>query len=125
MRTQLNRYNICVSDADGERYLRLFGHLRADGDCLSTVLSSSHQDARLPASQLLALHAACARVAHMSGAAEFFNEIDRDVEESTVLAFDGSSVRLLNHLISPFATIPGVVMCCSGIWLFLAVSMYA
>lgn len=44
----------------------------------------------------------------MSGAAEFFNELERDVEETTVLAFDGSSARLLNRLISPFAIIPGV-----------------
>jgi len=40
-----------------------------------------------PDSQLLALHAACARVAHMSGAAEFFNELERDAEETEVLVF--------------------------------------
>ena len=57
---------------------------------------------------LLSLHAACARVAHMSAAAESFDEPERDVEDVTrVLAFAGSSPCLLEHLVIPFA-IPGV-----------------
>ena len=44
----------------------------------------------------------------MSGAAEAFDELERDVEETRVLAFDGSSARLLDHLMSPFMTISGV-----------------
>jgi len=45
----------------------------------------------------------------MSGAAEFFDELERDgdVEETRVLASDGTPARLLIHLVSPFPTIPG------------------
>ena len=57
-------------------------------------------------SRLLALHAACARVAHMSGAAKAFDELERDVEDTEVLAFDGSSSRLLDHLLTPFSVVP-------------------
>jgi hypothetical protein len=45
----------------------------------------------LPDSGLLALHA-CARVAHMSGAAEYFNDLDwdseSDGEETSILTED-------------------------------------
>ena len=40
-----------------------------------------------------------ARVAHTSGAAEFFEKSEWDTEETIVLAFDGSSARLLSDLI--------------------------
>lgn len=85
----------------------MFGHLDADGNRLFVEFSSS-VDAQYPNPKLLALHAACARVAHMSGAAEAFDELERDVEDTRVLASDGSSARLLDHLITPFAAIPGV-----------------
>ena len=62
----------------------------------------------LPNPQLLNLHAVCARVAHMSGAAEAFDELERDAEEICVLAFDGSSAPLLDHRLTPLAAIPGV-----------------
>ena len=46
----------------------------------------------------------------MSGAAEAFNEVERDIEDTRVLAFDGSSAHLLDHLLTPFVAIPGVVL---------------
>ena len=58
--------------------------------------------------KLLGLHAACARVAHMSGAAEALDEVERDVENTKVLALDGSSAHLLDYLLTPFEAIPGV-----------------
>ena len=57
---------------------------------------------------LLGLHAACARVAHMSGAAELFYQIERDAEDTRVLAFDGSSAPLLSNLLSPHSVIRGI-----------------
>ena len=36
----------------------------------------------------------------MSGAAEAFDELERDVEDTRVLAFDGSSSHLLDHLLT-------------------------
>lgn len=50
----------------------------------------------LPCPELLALHAACAKVAHMSGAAQFFDKQDADDEDATVLAYDGSSYSILS-----------------------------
>lgn len=86
----------------------MFGHLHADGNHLSVTFTSNYENAQLPNPQLLALHATYARVAHMSGAAEAFDELDRGVEDARVLAFDGSSAHLLNHLMASFAVVPGV-----------------
>ena len=44
----------------------------------------------------------------MFGAVEAFDELERDIEDIRVLAFNGSSVRLLDHLLTPFAVIPGI-----------------
>jgi len=44
----------------------------------------------------------------MSGAAEAIDELECDVEETRALAFDGSSARLLDYLMAPFATNSGV-----------------
>ncbi|GBE88143.1 hypothetical protein SCP_1203730 [Sparassis crispa] len=49
----------------------------------------------VPSPDYLALHAACAKVAHLSGAAEYINKVLRDLEEMPVLSEDGSSARLL------------------------------
>jgi len=101
---QPNRCNICVSDERHATFLRrVIGHRR------DITFSSNHPNARLPTPKLLALHAACTRIVHMSGVVEAIGELERDVEVTRVLAFDGSSARLLDHLMTPFATIPGVV----------------
>ena len=70
--------------------------------------SSNYEGAPPPNPQLLALHATCARVAHMSGATEFFGKLERDAEETSVLAFDGSSAHLLSDLMSPYSVISGI-----------------
>ena len=70
--------------------------------------SRNIEKASCPNNQLLALHAACARVAHMSGAAEFLDKLEHDAEETAVLAFDGSSASLLGDLLSAHAVIAGV-----------------
>jgi len=86
----------------------MFGHLRADGNHLCVTFSSNYENTWVPNPKLLALHAACAWVAHMSGAAKAFDEFECDVKDARILAFDGSSVPLLDHLMTPFAAIPGV-----------------
>ena len=50
-----------------------------------------------PSQQLLALHAACAKVAHLSGAGEYIDKFDRDTEDLDILATDGSSFDILTH----------------------------
>ncbi|KAF5313466.1 hypothetical protein D9611_008612 [Ephemerocybe angulata] len=48
----------------------------------------------LPDPKYLKLHAAVCRVAHLSGAAEYMNQHDRDIENLSFLASDGSSANL-------------------------------
>jgi hypothetical protein len=54
----------------------------------------------LPNPRYLALHAACARVAHLSGAGKYIDAFYRDVETTLVLAKDGSSAKLLAEALS-------------------------
>jgi hypothetical protein len=90
--------------------------------------SSVHKGAPPPSPLLLALHATCARVAHLSGAAEVLEKLDQDAEKaeeaefldrlglnaedsedsegSGVPAFHGSSAHLVNSLTSTCATPP-------------------
>ena len=56
----------------------------------------------LPDPRLLALHAVCARVAHISGAAEYFDDMTWDAEETQILANDGSTALLLADLLAPY-----------------------
>ncbi|TFK69180.1 hypothetical protein BDN72DRAFT_959737 [Pluteus cervinus] len=53
----------------------------------------------LPSEKLLALHAICANVSHLSGATQLLDQLDRDAENlhSEVLASDGTSSGVLNH----------------------------
>jgi len=54
----------------------------------------------LPDPVLIAIRAACARVANLSGAAEQADRIFRDLEDITVLADDGSMAELLSSRLS-------------------------
>ena len=125
---QPNHYNVCVDDPGYEDYICRYKHLRDDVGRLSVTFSSNHAGARPPNPKLLALHAASARVEHMSGAAKAFRELDRnaelfdeldcnaeasdeserDSEETSVFAFDGSSARTPDHSVTPIATILSV-----------------
>lgn len=46
---------------------------------------------------LLELYAACAEVAHLSGAEEYIDKFDRDADGLKVLATDGSSSDISTH----------------------------
>jgi len=56
------------------------------------------------------LHAACAKVAHLSGAGEHIDELDRDMDDLGVLAFDGGSSAVLVHALLNKVTHPIGVM---------------
>jgi hypothetical protein len=107
-RTQPHRYKVCTACEDGKQAIHQFaGHDRQDyGADMFVEFDSKLKGVLLPDPFLLALHAMCARVAHMSGAAEFFDQVEWDAEETRVLALDGSSSTLLDHLLTPFAVIP-------------------
>ncbi|KAF8340155.1 hypothetical protein F5887DRAFT_919553 [Amanita rubescens] len=51
----------------------------------------------------LALHAACTKVAFMSGTAEHIDMVMRDIEDIKVLAADGSSAKVLAHALQTCA----------------------
>ncbi|KAJ3881139.1 hypothetical protein F5051DRAFT_301082, partial [Lentinula edodes] len=61
------------------------------------TLTSSDPNVPLPDSKLLAFHAAACRVAHLSGATEYMEEILRDFSRLNVLAEDGGSLAILEH----------------------------
>ena len=87
--TQSNHYIACVSG-------RSTRSISADLDTfgLMVTFSSNSKSTRLPNPQLLVLHVVCARDVHMSGAAEAFDELGCDTEDTRLLAFGGSSARL-------------------------------
>ncbi|KAF5372029.1 hypothetical protein D9615_008120 [Tricholomella constricta] len=63
----------------------------------------------LPDPRYLALHAACAKIAHASGAAETIDAYLRDLETTKVLAEDGSSMAILDAVSQALATPAGNV----------------
>jgi hypothetical protein len=96
-----------VSDPSYGAYIHLYRHLQSDNDNLFVKFSSPDNRLELPDVHLLTLHAVCARVAHMSGAAKAFDKVERDLEDTLVLATDGSSAHLLDHVLTPLG-IPAV-----------------
>lgn len=57
----------------------------------------------VPDRELIALHAMCAKVAHMSGAGAYVEDLDRDVEDLGVLASNGGSADVLSHALAVVA----------------------
>jgi hypothetical protein len=99
---QTQTYNVCAWNTDvvfGTRVQKqvTFG---VPDDVIRQCHNAEKPRPALPSQDLIALHAACARVAHMSGAAEYLDRFERDVEETTVLASDGSSAHLLHGLLN-------------------------
>jgi len=80
-----NKYNICA-----RRQANLAG--------LPPTVTFTTTDPRLPLPdpRYLRVHAACARVAHLSGAGECIDRVIRDMQYTDVLAPDGSSAEVLD-----------------------------
>jgi len=53
----------------------------------------------VPSPNYLAIHAACAKVAHLSGAAGCIDQFYRDMDDSKTLVPDGASASMLEHAI--------------------------
>ena len=70
-------------------------HFRDTPQPLVVTFKSTDRSLELPDPRYLKLHAVACRVAHMSGAADYLDQFDRDLEEKGVLAHDGSSADLL------------------------------
>jgi hypothetical protein len=84
--TKQQTYRICSSDDDIIR------------DLTRTVIFEKHANFDLPDSRYLKMHAASCRVAHMSGAAGYLDDIMNDLDEgrTKVLSEDGSGSRILD-----------------------------
>ncbi|KAJ7832318.1 hypothetical protein B0H14DRAFT_2803173 [Mycena olivaceomarginata] len=73
---------------------------QVDPAVVARCLANGKEPPTLPSPALLAIRAACSRVAHMSGAAEQIDQILRDLEEMPVMAWDGGSAELLASRLS-------------------------
>ncbi|EKM77895.1 hypothetical protein AGABI1DRAFT_129688 [Agaricus bisporus var. burnettii JB137-S8] len=60
----------------------------------------------VPSPELLALHATCCKVAHLSGSAEYIDKVYDDLEEKGVLASDGTSDGFLRLKLLSLARAP-------------------
>ncbi|KIJ30487.1 hypothetical protein M422DRAFT_36550 [Sphaerobolus stellatus SS14] len=66
---------------------------------LVTFTTPDERNLPVPNPAYLALHASCAKVAHLSGAAEYIDQVFSDMEETRVLSADGASADVLEHAI--------------------------
>ncbi|KAF4609636.1 hypothetical protein D9613_012069 [Agrocybe pediades] len=68
-------------------------------ECEGTVVTfkSSKPDLPPPSPVYLAIHAACAQVAHLPGAAKLMDQYEREMEDGLVLCPSGDSAGLLDH----------------------------
>ncbi|KAF8447183.1 hypothetical protein L210DRAFT_3641146 [Boletus edulis BED1] len=82
-------------------FVKWFGRKPFTGSVREPVQFSTWDPENLPvpARELLALHATCCKVAHLSGAAEYIDEIYRDADELVVLSTDGTSAAILDYLL--------------------------
>jgi hypothetical protein len=68
-----------------------------------TFTTPDPQNLPLPSPEYLKIHAACARVAHLSGAGEHIDQVLRELEDTKVLSKDGASVDALDHALLPLS----------------------
>lgn len=76
---------------------------------VAAAAKAKDKELKLPDPAPIAIRAACARVANLSGAAEQADQILRDLEDTTVLADDGSMADLLTSRLSMLT--PRFVQC--------------
>ncbi|EDR00730.1 uncharacterized protein LACBIDRAFT_313190 [Laccaria bicolor S238N-H82] len=81
-------------------FKKMIGHIervtfRVDPDVVAACRAKNIDPPSLPSPSLLAIRAVCSRVAHISGAADHFDQILRDLEDTPVMAENGGSAHLL------------------------------
>ena len=69
----------------------------------NTITFQTETDIPLPDPDYLRIHAACCRVAHLSGATGYMDKILEDLEAMRVLSKDGSSAHVLSFALQPFS----------------------
>ncbi|KAJ7775824.1 hypothetical protein B0H14DRAFT_333874 [Mycena olivaceomarginata] len=95
--TKPNTYKICATDPD---FFNVMGSppqrvtFTVDPDVVAACVANGRPVPALPSPSLLAIRAACSRVAHMAGAAEQADQILRDLEDMSVMAENGTTADL-------------------------------
>ncbi|KAH9059012.1 hypothetical protein EDB87DRAFT_1563702 [Lactarius vividus] len=84
-----------IHSLDNVMTLDLFHHDWFDQLELWITLTSAFEDLPLPNPVYLEIHAACCRIAHLSGAGEYMDKVLEDLEDTSVLSEDGSSAHIL------------------------------
>lgn len=87
-----NTYKVCSSHPAN---LRVFSPIPTE-----VTFKSTDSLIPLPNAHYLKVHAACAKVAHLSGAAEYLETILDEWEERPVLASDGGSAEMLSFVLA-------------------------
>ncbi|KAI9058870.1 hypothetical protein FKP32DRAFT_1597177 [Trametes sanguinea] len=100
--TLFDRLDLWFEEMEGEPHVYRVGlvpsRTPADFGYPDRVRFESHRPGlALPSPRYLKLHAACCRLAHLSGAAEYVDLLFREMEESGVLAEDGASADVLAY----------------------------
>jgi len=74
------------------------------GQCKTNPITfQTTTDIALPNPEYLRIHAACCKVALLSGATEHMDKILEDLEDMQVLSKDGSSAHVLAFALQPFS----------------------
>lgn len=90
-----------VGNADGHRYrvcgpaATLFSERYYSDDGIIEFTTPDEKAYPLPSRRYIQLHAAACQVAHLSGAVDYFEKIDRALDEDGVLAEDGHQMYVL------------------------------
>ncbi|KAF5359877.1 hypothetical protein D9756_003616 [Leucocoprinus leucothites] len=97
-----NTYKVCWNPRRLKRFsLPIPSRITFSVDPAAAAAAEAvNKELMLPDRSLIAIRAACARVANLSGAAEQADQILRDLEDTTVLADDGSMAGLLSSRLS-------------------------
>ncbi|KAF5359875.1 hypothetical protein D9756_003614 [Leucocoprinus leucothites] len=93
-----NTYKVCGNTRRLKRFpLPIPSRITFSVDPAAAAAAEAvNKELMLPDRSLIAIRAACARVANLSGAAEQAKRILRDLEDTTILADDGSTAELLS-----------------------------
>jgi len=86
---EMNRYKLEASDPS---------FLRSYPDFV-TFTTSDPEKLPVPSPTYLVIHAACAKVAHLSGAAACIDKFYQDMEDGKTLDPNGASANMLEHAI--------------------------
>ncbi|KAI0334048.1 hypothetical protein GY45DRAFT_1295942 [Cubamyces sp. BRFM 1775] len=105
LRNELDRLNMWFEAIDGQQKNTYKIVLAGRAERLASAnlvpeqvtFTSHYPELSLPSPKYLRIHAACFRIAHLSGAAEHLDHIFREMEELKVLALDGTFADVLAY----------------------------